>query len=45
MLLGRVAYPYTCRPEDVIKARQVMQKANYYCGDVQVFGAYPGFAE
>ena len=45
MLLGRVAYPYTCKPEDVIKAQQVMRKANYYCGDVLVRGAYPRFAQ
>lgn len=45
MILGRAAYPYTCRPEDVLKAQQVMRKANYYCADVQVRGAYPSFAE
>ena len=45
MLLGRVAYPYTCKPEDALKAQQVMRKANYYCGDVQVRGAYPAFAK
>ena len=45
MLLGRVAYPYTCKPEDVLKAQEVMRKANYYCGDVQVRGAYPSFSE
>lgn len=40
----RVSYPYTCRPEDVLKAQQVMQIANYYCGDVHVRGEYPAFA-
>lgn len=45
MLLGRVAYPYTCKPEDALKAQQVMRKANYYCGDVHVRGAYPSFAK
>ena len=45
MLLGRVAYPYTCKPEDALKAQQVMRKANYYCSDVQVRGAYPAFAK
>lgn len=44
MLLSRIAYPYTCRPDDVLKGQQVMQTANYYCGDVQVRGAYPAFA-
>lgn len=45
MILGRAAYPYTCNPDDVLKAQQVMRKANYYCGDVQVRGAYPSFAK
>ena len=45
MLLGRVAYPYTCKPEDSLKAQEVMRKANYYCGDVQVRGAYPAFSK
>ena len=31
--LGRVAYPYTYKPEDVLKAQQVMKKANYYSAD------------
>lgn len=44
MLLSRIAYPYTCRPEDVLKGQQTMQLANYYCGDVHVRGAYPAFA-
>ena len=43
MLLSRVSYPYTCRAEDVLKAQQVMQTANYYCGDVHVRGEYPAF--
>lgn len=45
MLLSRVSYPYTCKPEDVLKAQQVMQTANYYCGDVHVRGEYPAFAK
>lgn len=44
MILGRVAYPYSCDPKDVLKAQKVMRKANYYVGDVQVRGAYPSFA-
>lgn len=44
MLLGRMAYPYTCKPSDALKAQQVMRKANYYCGDVMVRGAYPSFS-
>lgn len=45
MLLSRTSYPYTCKPEDVLKAQQVMQTANYYCGDVHVRGGYPTFAK
>ena len=45
MLLSRIAYPYTCRPDDVLKGQQTMQLANYYCGDVKVRGAYPAFAK
>lgn len=45
MLLSRIAYPYTCRPDDVLKGQQTMQLANYYCGDVHVRGAYPAFAK
>ncbi|MDO5547191.1 MAG: 6-phospho-beta-glucosidase [Eubacteriales bacterium] len=45
MILGRAAYPYTCNPDDVLKAQKVMRKANYYCGDVQVRGKYPTFAK
>lgn len=45
MILGRMAYPYTCNPEDALKAQQVMRHANYYCGDVQARGAYPSFAK
>ena len=45
MILGRVAYPYTCSPTDALKAQKVMRKANYYCADVQVRGSYPSFAK
>lgn len=45
MLLGRVAYPYTCKPEDALKAQEVMRKANYYVGDAQARGRYPAFAK
>lgn len=45
MLLSRIAYPYTCRPDDVLKGQQTMELANYYCGDVHVRGEYPAFAK
>ncbi len=45
MILSRVVYPYTCNPEDVLKAQKIMRKANYYCADVQARGKYPAFAK
>ena len=37
-------YPYSCNPSDVLACQQKMQEMNYYCGDVQVRGAYPAFS-
>lgn len=45
MLLSRVAYPYTCAPDDVLEAQRSSRFTNFYCGDVQVRGAYPTFAK
>lgn len=45
MIAGACMYPYSCNPEDVIKAQQAMQMGNYFCGDVQVRGEYPPFAK
>lgn len=44
MLLGRVVYPYTCDPEDVLEAQRSSRTVNFYCGDVQARGAYPAFS-
>lgn len=38
-------YPYSCNPADVIACQQKMDEGNYYCGDVQVRGEYPHFAQ
>lgn len=38
-------YPYSCCPDDILKAQQDMQMYNWYCSDVQVRGAYPAFAK
>ncbi len=45
MICGVASYPYTCDPADVLKCEHERQRAVYYCGDVQVFGAYPPFAK
>ena len=38
-------YPYTCNPDDVLLAQQKEEFSNFLCGDVQVRGAYSGFAK
>lgn len=44
MLAMLVYYPLTCNPADVLACQQEWQKYDYYCGDVQLRGAYPCFA-
>lgn len=44
MLAGIETYPATCNPDDVMRCELTMQEALWYCGDVQVRGAYPYFA-
>nr|PZN70168.1 MAG: 6-phospho-beta-glucosidase [Bacillota bacterium] len=44
MIAGRVFYPRTCAPEDVLEAQRWMEEDNFYCGDVLVRGEYPAFA-
>lgn len=45
MVAGFCAYPATCAPEDVLAAQEQMYLGNYYCGDVQVRGAYGPMAK
>lgn len=45
MLAITTTYPYSCNPKDILLAQQQQQIANYYCGDVQVRGKYPAFAQ
>lgn len=45
MIAGSCNYPLTCKPEDILAAQHEMQMSNFYCGDVQVRGAYSGFAK
>lgn len=37
-------YPYTCKPEDVLLAKQEENMHSRFCGDVQVKGKYPYYA-
>ncbi len=39
------SYAATCDPEDELENQRYMRNMNYYCGDVQVRGAYPAFAK
>lgn len=38
------SYPYTCAPADMLEMQKQWKRMNYYCGDVQVRGAYPFYA-
>lgn len=38
-------YAYSANPADQLADQQSWQYCNYYCGDVQVRGAYPAFAK
>ncbi len=44
MFAAGSAYPYTCRPEDVLEALKVDQE-NYFFVDVQARGYYPSYAK
>jgi 6-phospho-beta-glucosidase len=45
MIAYMTAYPLTCNPEDVLLAQEKDNLNNFLCSDVQVRGAYPGFAK
>jgi 6-phospho-beta-glucosidase len=45
MIAYMTNYPLTCNPEDIILAQQKDNLSNFLCSDVQVRGAYPGFAK
>ena len=44
MIAGNATYPHTCNPADVLAAQRAQRENNFYCGDVQVRGAYPAWA-
>lgn len=39
------SYPYTCAPADLLEMQRQWKQMDYYCGDVQVRGAYPFYAK
>ncbi len=45
MICFGAAYPYTCSPDDMLKAQHQMRNMNWYCSDVQVKGEYPYYAK
>nr|WP_042196741.1 6-phospho-beta-glucosidase [Paenibacillus camerounensis] len=45
MIAYMCSYPLTCNPADIILAQQKDNISNFLCSDVQVRGAYPGFAK
>ena len=45
MICFWATYPYTCNPDDMLKAQQYMQMSNWFCSDIQVRGAYPSYAK
>ncbi|MDQ0361060.1 glycoside hydrolase family 1 protein [Breznakia pachnodae] len=45
MIAMNPAYPYACDPKDVLLCQQNWDENVYYCGDVQVRGEYPYFAQ
>jgi 6-phospho-beta-glucosidase len=42
MVAALCAYPYTCRPDDVLEQKKI-ERMNYYLIDVQARGRYPSF--
>ena len=44
MIAGSVVYPASCDPDDILAANKRQRESNFYCGDVQVRGAYPAWA-
>ena len=44
MLASRAIYPYSCNPDDLLLCQRTSRMSTYYCGDVQVRGAYPSWA-
>lgn len=45
MIAYMCSYPLTCNPDDMLLAQQRDNLGNFLCSDVQVRGAYPGFAK
>lgn len=44
MLNSQIAYPATCRPDDVFQTLKRNQMETFFCGDVLLKGVYPNYA-
>lgn len=45
MCLQAMMYPFSPSPDDMVETERRNQMINYFCGDVQVRGTYPGYAK
>lgn len=45
MQIFAAMYPLTCHPDDVVECQKRNHVNNWFCGDVQVRGAYPGYIQ
>ena len=45
MIAMMPTYPYSCDPDDILLCQKNWREINWYCGDVQVRGEYPSYAE
>lgn len=45
MISSMISYPHTCDPADIFYNFECMQYSADYCGDVQVKGEYPYYAQ
>lgn len=45
MCLQAMMYPFSPNPDDIVETNKRNQMINFFCGDVQVRGTYPGYAK
>lgn len=45
MCLQAMMYPFSSNPDDILETEKRNQIINFFCGDVQVRGKYPGYIQ
>lgn len=45
MITYAASYPFTCNPDDILKAQAYNRIQNYFCSDVQCRGYYPSYMQ